>query len=120
VNFYGDKEGKVVRAEGPHVLATKPVTDQLINWPLLPVGQIKLVEPGYTGYDVENFRIIERPGQPLVRQRFFWHYTMIPNKILVGTAPATPPPTTPKKPVPKGKKPTTTTRPASTSTTAKP
>jgi hypothetical protein len=122
VNFYGDTEGRVVRAEGPHVLATKPMTDQLINWPLLPAGQRKLVESGYTGYDVENFRIIERPGTPQVRQRFFWHYTMIPNKILVGTARATPPPSTPSTTVPKGKgkKPTTTTRPAPSSTTAKP
>jgi vancomycin resistance protein YoaR len=116
VSFYGDKEGKVVRAEGPNILATRPVTDELINWPLLPAGQRKQIEHGYTGYDVENFRIIERPGKPTVRQRFFWRYKMIPNKVLVGTAPPTPP-TTPPTTAPKGKKPTTSTTRPTTPTT---
>jgi vancomycin resistance protein YoaR len=118
VSFYGDKEGKVVKAEGPHILATRPVTNQYVNWPLLPVGKQKMVEHGYTGYDVENFRIIERPGQQTVRQRFFWRYKMIPNKILVGTAPPAPPPSSPTTTVPKGKKkpPTATTKPASATT----
>jgi vancomycin resistance protein YoaR len=114
VSFYGDKEGKVVRAEGPNILATRPITDRLINWPLLPAGERKVIEHGYTGYDVENFRIIERPGQPAVRERFFWRYKMLPNQVLVGTAPPTPPTTKPAKP-PKPKKPTTsTTRPTTT------
>jgi vancomycin resistance protein YoaR len=116
VNFYGDKEGKLVRAEGPNVLATRPVTDELVNWPLLPAGQRKVIEHGYTGYDVENFRIIERPGKTPVRERFFWRYKMIPNKVLVGTAPPTPPTTPPTTP-PKGKKPTTSTTRPTTSTT---
>jgi hypothetical protein len=109
VNFYGDKEGKIVRAEGPNVLATRPPTDELIDWPLLPAGKRELAEHGYTGYDVENFRIIERPGQAPVRQRFFWRYKMIPNKILVGTG-APPPPST-STTVPKGKPTTPTTKP---------
>jgi vancomycin resistance protein YoaR len=91
VSFYGDKEGKVVTAEGPFVLATEPPTTQLINWPLLPKGEQRFLSSGYTGYNVVNFRVIERPGQPTVRQRFFWHYDMLPNKILVGTGA---PPTT--------------------------
>jgi vancomycin resistance protein YoaR len=113
VNFYGDKEGKVVRAEGPHVLATRPPTDELIEWPLLPAGKRELAEHGYTGYDVENFRIIERPGQPPVRQRFFWRYKMIPNKILVGTG--APPPST-STTAPKGKPTTPTTKPTTPTT----
>src|SRR5262249_60075903 len=32
VSFYGDKEGKVVTAQGPFILATRPPTTQLINW----------------------------------------------------------------------------------------
>jgi vancomycin resistance protein YoaR len=116
VNFYGDKEGKVVRAEGPNVLATRPATNEYINWPLLPAGQQEQIEHGYTGYDVENFRIIERPGEPPVRQRFFWRYKMIPNKILVGTAPPTPASST-STTAPKGKKRTTSTTKPSTTTT---
>jgi vancomycin resistance protein YoaR len=85
VSFYGDKEGKVVTAEGPFILATQPPTTQYINWPLLPKGAQRFVSSGYTGYDVENFRVIQRPGQPPVRQQFSWHYDMLPNKVLVGT-----------------------------------
>jgi vancomycin resistance protein YoaR len=115
VNFYGDKEGKVVRAEGPNVLATRPPTDELVDWPLLPAGTVERAEEGYTGYDVENFRVIERPGQPPVRQRFFWRYKMIPNKVLVGTAPP-PPPSTPTTTAPKGRRPPGTTTPTPSST----
>jgi hypothetical protein len=116
VTFYGDKEGKVVTAEGPNVLATRPPTDELIDWPGLPLGERKQIEHGYTGYDVENFRIIEQPGKPTVRERFFWRYKMIPNKILVGTAKPEPPTTTTTKP-PKGKGDTTpTTKPATPTT----
>jgi vancomycin resistance protein YoaR len=114
VAFYGDKEGKTVTAEGPNVLATRPPTTELIEWPLLPVGKQEMVEEGYTGYDVENFRIIERPGQEPVRQRFFWRYRMIPNKVLVGTAPP-PTTTTPPTTAPKGRPPRT-----STTTTPRP
>jgi vancomycin resistance protein YoaR len=114
VNFYGDKEGKVVRAEGPNVLATRPPVDEIVEWPLLPFGQREVAEEGYTGYDVENFRVIERPGRPPERERFFWQYRMIPNKVLVGTAPPTPPPPTPTTTTPRNRPgTTTTTRPGS-------
>jgi vancomycin resistance protein YoaR len=112
VSFYGDKEGKVVNAEGPNVLATRPPTNEIVEWPLLPAGQQEVVEEGYTGYDVENFRVIERPGREPERERFFWRYRMIPNKVLVGTAPPAPPPSTPTTTAPRGRnRPTTTTAP---------
>lgn len=85
VQFYGDKEGKVVTAEGPNVLATRPIETEYIDWPLLPFGEEDEIEHGYTGYDVENFRIIERPGREPERQRFFWRYRMMPRKVLRGT-----------------------------------
>jgi vancomycin resistance protein YoaR len=112
VAFYGDKEGKVVTAEGPHILATRPPTNQYINWPFLPKGQQQEHAHGYTGYDVENFRIIQQPGKATVRQRFFWRYKMIPNQILVGTgAPATTSTTAPSAAT------TSTTAPRTTTTT---
>ena len=40
-------------------------------------------ESGFTGYKVENFRIIERPGQTPTRERFYWEYDMRPRKVLV-------------------------------------
>jgi vancomycin resistance protein YoaR len=117
VSFYGDKEGKVVTAEGPFVLTTQPPTTQYINWPLLPKGQQRFLSSGYTGYSVENFRVIARPGQPTVRQRFFWHYDMLPNSVLVGTgapptttAPSAVTSTTVRAPT---RKPRTSTTPAS-------
>jgi vancomycin resistance protein YoaR len=110
VTFYGDKEGKVVTEEGRKVLAERPVEQQPFECPgppgldkdnacaTLPQGQQKLAEEGHAGLDVEFFRVITRPGQDPVRERFFWRYRMTPNKFLVGTAPPTtttlvPPPT---------------------------
>jgi vancomycin resistance protein YoaR len=89
VSFYGDTEGKVVSAEGPNVLAERPPGIEYIDWPLLPAGAEEEIESGYTGYDVEVFRVIERPGREPVRERFFWRYRMLPTKVLRGTAPPT-------------------------------
>lgn len=117
VRFYGDKEGKVVTAEGPNILATRPIETQHIEWPLLPFGQEQEIEHGYTGYDVENFRIIERPGREPQRERFFWRYRMVPRKVLLGTmVPETT--TLPTTSVPEGS--TTTSVPAPTTTTSSP
>ena len=111
VSFYGDKEGKVVRAEGPNVLAERPPEVEPIEWPLLPLGEEQELEDGYTGYDVEVFRVIERPGREPVRERFFWRYRMLPRKVLVGTAVPTTTTTTTTSPP-------TTVAPPTTPTTA--
>lgn len=117
VRFYGDKEGKAVTAEGPNILATRPIETQHIDWPLLPFGQEQEIEHGYTGYDVENFRIIERPGREPQRERFFWRYRMVPQKVLRGTmVPETT--TLPTTSVPEES--TTTSVPAPTTTTSSP
>lgn len=117
VQFYGDKEGKVVTAEGPNVLATRPIETEYIDWPLLPFGEEDEIEHGYTGYDVENFRIIERPGREPERQRFFWRYRMMPRKVLRGTmVPETTAVPTTSVPA----ETTTTSVPAPTTTTSSP
>jgi vancomycin resistance protein YoaR len=120
VTFYGDKEGKVVTEEGRQKLAEYPIVPQYFDCPgpagldktdacaKLGAGETKLAESGHTGIDVEYFRVINRPGQEAVRQRFFWRYKMFPNKYLVGkgappttaapgatTAPTTPAPAAP-------------------------
>jgi hypothetical protein len=103
-----------VHLEGPTVLEEFPVTDELIDWPALPAGEQVLFESGIPGFSAEAYRVIEQPGAEPIRQRFFWSYDMIPNKILVGTAQ----PTTTT--VPPTSAPTTTTAPpASTTTTTK-
>jgi vancomycin resistance protein YoaR len=99
VTYYGNKEGRSVSAEGPNVLEEIPVTTEYVDNPLLPAGveQPISTEGGYTGYRVENYRIIHRPGQADQRETFRWSYDMRPRKIYRGTlgappATATPPP----------------------------
>ena len=101
VTFYGDNEGRKVTEEGRRILTEKPIEDNLINCPAaieidkkndcatLPLGEMKQVEAGHIGYDVELFRVIDQPGRDQVREKFFWHYTMMKNKVLVGIAPPT-------------------------------
>jgi vancomycin resistance protein YoaR len=94
VTYFGNKEGKTVRAEGPVVLEEIPIELEYVETPYLPPGQERPAdgENGYTGYRVENYRVISQPGQPDRREVFRWKYDMRPRKILRG-APAAPPPT---------------------------
>jgi hypothetical protein len=75
------------------VLEEIPVTTEYVDTPLLPPGVEQPVqgESGYTGYRVENYRIIKQPGQADRRETFRWKYDMRPRKILRGVA--APPPT---------------------------
>jgi len=104
VALYGNKEGRSCRAEGPNVLETIPIQPEYVDDPALPVGTQRQIAEGHTGYVVENFRIISRPGEPDVRQRFVERYSMAKAKVARGTgaptttttvAPAAPPPPPP-------------------------
>jgi vancomycin resistance protein YoaR len=98
VTFYGDKEGKTVTEVDRKVLEERPVEVRYYDCPgpegadkenvcaTLPLGETEEVEHGYAGYDVEYFRLIERPGAEPERERFFWRYRMTPTVVLVGTA----------------------------------
>jgi vancomycin resistance protein YoaR len=88
VSLYGDKEGRSCRAEGPNILQTIPVEPEYVDDPLLPVGTQQVLAHGSPGYVVENFRIISRPGQPDVRQRFLESYSMAKEKVARGTGPS--------------------------------
>ncbi len=102
VAMYGNKGGRTCRAEGPHVLETIPSENEFVDDPGLPAGQQKLLESGHTGYVVENFRIIDTPGQPEKRERYVERYSPTKTKIARGTGGAPPPapaaPTTPVVP----------------------
>jgi vancomycin resistance protein YoaR len=76
VTYYGNKEGKVVEAEGPIVLEQTPPTTECVD-PAAAQG-----EGGYTGYRVENYRVIKQPGRPDRRERFFWKYDMRPQRMV--------------------------------------
>ncbi len=94
VALFGNKEGRSCRAEGPNVLQTIPSEVQYVDDPSLPAGQQKQLESGHTGYVVENFRIISRPGQPDKRERYVERYSMSKTKIARGTGGAPAPTTT--------------------------
>jgi len=76
VTYYGNKEGKTVEAQGPIVLEETPPTTECIGAPGAAQG-----EDGYTGYKVENYRIIKQPGRPDRRERFYWEYDMRPQRM---------------------------------------
>ncbi len=99
VAFYGNKEGRSCRAEGPNILETIPIEKDYTD-PTLPVGTEKELAAGHVGYVVENFRIISRPGQPDVRERYVERYSMAKAKVARGTGPLPPPPTAPVAPPP--------------------
>jgi vancomycin resistance protein YoaR len=75
VTYYGNKEGKVVEGEGPIVLEQTPPTTECVD-PAAAQG-----EPGYTGYRVENYRVIKQSGRPDRRERFSWKYDMRPQRV---------------------------------------
>ena len=101
VSFYGNKEGRSCRAEGPNILQTIPIEPDYVDDPTLPIGTLKETAPGTTGYVVENFRIISRVGQPDIRERYLEHYSMAKAKVARGTGPPLPaPPVTPPVPTP--------------------
>ena len=70
VSLYGNNEGRSVRAEGPNVLETTPITVEYTPDPALPAGVEKELSPGHIGYVVENFRIIRYADGTERRQRF--------------------------------------------------
>jgi vancomycin resistance protein YoaR len=93
ISFYGNKAGRSCRAEGPNILQTIPSEPEYVDDPALPAGTTKVLESGHTGYVVENFRIIDTPGQPEKRERYAEHYSATKTKIARGTGAATPPAT---------------------------
>jgi hypothetical protein len=98
VALYGNKGGRTCRAEGPNILERIPPETEVIADPSLPAGQEKMLESGHTGYVVENFRIINTPGQPEKRERYVERYSATKTKIARGTGAAPPPPSTPAVP----------------------
>lgn len=104
VAFYGDKEGKTVKAEGPNVLATYEPGIDYVDDPSLPAGVEKELEKGRQGFLVEVFRVIGRGDATPVRQRFVTRYKTQNRKVNRGTGPPVPstpttaPTTTPTAP----------------------
>jgi vancomycin resistance protein YoaR len=122
VTLYGDNDGRVVRDENRREFNNVPVTDKLINCPApadidtsdacsrLSVGEKFTAQTGEAGWDVSFDRVIDQPGLPELRHHYSAHYPMLPNKVLVGTAPASSTTSVPSSATTSGPI-TTTTRP---------
>ena len=89
VSYYGNKEGRSCRSEGPTILETIPITIEYVDDPALPLGTEKQLTSGALGYVVENFRILSRAGVADVRERFVEQYSMVKSKVARGTGPPT-------------------------------
>lgn len=93
VAFYGSKEGKDVKAEGPNILSTSEPGIDYTDDPTLPAGVEKELEKGRQGFVVEVFRVITQGDAKPVRQRFVTRYKVQNRKVARGTGP--PGPSTP-------------------------
>lgn len=94
VSFYGDKEGRSVRAEtGPRTNPKEPEEQRKEN-PALKPGEEKVVQEGEQGFDIVVLRIITKDGKE-TRQRFFTRYKPEPRIIEFGPGPS-PSPTPPE------------------------
>jgi len=121
VAFYGDNEGRTVREENRVETNPVPVTDELIECPAstkvdpnaicasLSAGETEQISTGDPGFDVAFDRVIDQPGKPERREHYTWHYTMLPNRILVANNPAEPSTTTTTRPPPDRPRPGSTT-----------
>ncbi len=80
----------------------------------LSPGETEQISNGDPGFDVAFDRVIDQPGKPERREHYTWHYTMLPNQILVGNSPDAPTttgrppvnPTTPRSTTPGSTTPT--------------
>jgi vancomycin resistance protein YoaR len=126
VAFYGNTDGRTVREENRTTTNPVPVADKLVSCPAsktidaynfcatLAAGEQERISNGDAGFDVAFDRVIDQPGKPERREHYTWHYTMLPNQILVGagssppsTTTTPPPPTTPTTSTPRPTTPTT-------------
>jgi len=101
VTLYGDTDGRTAHEENRATSNPVPVADQRFQCPAsklvdpndvcatLAAGQSEQVSTGESGFDVAFDRVIDTPGRPARREHYTWHYTMLPNQILVGSGNAT-------------------------------
>jgi hypothetical protein len=120
IALYGDTDGRTVREANRTTSNPVPVTDELVQCPAaqtidpnnvcttLAPSEPQQISTGDAGFDVAFDRVIDQPGMPERREHYTWHYTMLPNQILVGAAAAGPPSSANST--------TTTTAPTSTNT----
>jgi vancomycin resistance protein YoaR len=106
ITLYGDNDGRSVREENRTLSNPVPVTDKLVTCPApanvdpndvcatLRAGETTRISDGDNGFDVAFDRVIDQPGHAEQREHYTWHYTMLPNQILVGSGPPTTPAST--------------------------
>ncbi len=85
VTLYGNKEGRVVKLEGPVELGRTEIGTKYIDDPNLEAGKEIQKQGGYPGIVVDNFRTVDRPGKPGKKERYRWTYQMVPREVIRGT-----------------------------------
>ncbi|NLG51737.1 MAG: hypothetical protein GX552_16655 [Chloroflexi bacterium] len=94
--FYGAPMDRKVRMEGPITEnPTKPGEPVYEEDPFMAPGTQVQVEQPHDGLDVTIWRIIERDGQEVAREKFFTQFKAWPARYLVGPQPVeadSPPP----------------------------
>jgi vancomycin resistance protein YoaR len=96
VSFYGDKEGRTVRAEaGPRTNFTEPEEQRKEN-PALQPGEERVAQGGGQGFDIVVMRIITKDGKE-TRTRFFTRYKAQPRIIEFGPGEPSPSPSPPEE-----------------------
>ena len=96
VALYGDTDGRTAREADRSTSNPVAVTNQTFQCPApklvdpndvsatLAPGEQEQVSTGDAGFDVAFERVIDQPGKPERVEHYTWHYTMLPNQILIG------------------------------------
>ncbi len=85
VVVYGNKEGRVVTLEGPKEISKTEIGTKYIDDPNMEAGKEKETHVGYPGLVVENYRTVDRPGQPGKKETYRWTYLMVPREVTRGS-----------------------------------
>jgi len=84
--FYGTKDGRTVKIDGPVILSSSPPPPTLYqDDPTLPKGTIKQVDFAAGGMTVYFKRLVERNGEKLTEDTFYSRYQPWRAIYLVGT-----------------------------------
>lgn len=85
--FYGTKDGRTVKIDGPVILSSSPAPAPLYqDDPTLPKGTVKQIDFAAGGMSVYFKRLVERNGEKLADDTFYSRYQPWQAIYLVGTS----------------------------------
>lgn len=84
--FYGTKDGRTVKIEGPVTLSSSPAPEPLYqDDPTLPKGTVRQIDFAASGATVYFKRVVEKDGQNILDDTFYSRYSPWRAIYLVGT-----------------------------------